>query len=309
MVCRIDLPPCCVINGMQTSIFSSPRARRTLALSLALLVIGLIFWTPTLFGQTPAYKVLVFTNVQDDPSDPARERFHADSVAAGITVITQLGAANNFTVDVTDNPADFNAAKLSQYKAVVFLSPEGQTLTDSQKTAFENYITGGGGFVGIHGAMYMARFSWPWYRDLIGASPASGQPPIPANLVTVNVIDRTHPSTKHLPAMWDRRDEWYNFGVVEPEITVLATLDESDYTGGTMNNNHPIAWYRAMGTGRSWYTGGGHYAANWDEPLFRQHVLGGIQWAARMDASPPSPTPTTTPTSPKNKGYLPLVVK
>ncbi|MFZ9916464.1 MAG: ThuA domain-containing protein, partial [Phycisphaerales bacterium] len=31
---------------------------------------------------------------------------------------------------------------------------------------------------------------------------------------------------------------------------------------------------------RSWYTGGGHTKESYSEPLFRQHIEGGILWAA-----------------------------
>lgn len=293
---------------------------RALTLSLALIIMALIVITPTLSGAaTPAFKVLIFKNT------PALERFHADSVAAGIAAIQQMGAdpANNFGVDVTDQPTDFNAAKLAQYKAVIFMSPEGQTLTASQKTAFEAFIEGGGGFVGIHGAMYMERTTWPWYRDLVGAVPKGGGPPIAQ--ATVRVINKNHPSTASLPDAWSRNDEWYGFQSVSANVTVLANVDETTYDcqNHCMNGNHPIAWYQAMASGRAWYTGGGHAATNWNnEPLFRQHVLGGILWAAGQPSqATPTVTTTTTTVTPTAtvtttpipnlpvKRFLPLLVK
>ena len=35
-----------------------------------------------------------------------------------------------------------------------------------------------------------------------------------------------------------------------------------------------------MGRGRAWYTGGGHTAGAYAEPLFRAHLLGGVLYAA-----------------------------
>ena len=63
-------------------------------------------------------------------------------------------------------------------------------------------------------------------------------------------------------------------------MRVLALLDESTYSGGSMGARHPIAWCRRFQGGRSWYTGGGHTAASYAEPRFRCHLLGGIRWAA-----------------------------
>ena len=43
-----------------------------------------------------------------------------------------------------------------------------------------------------------------------------------------------------------------------------------------MGADHPIAWSHAVGRGRAWYTGGGHTAESYAEPLFRAHLLGGV---------------------------------
>ena len=82
-----------------------------------------------------------------------------------------------------------------------------------------------------------------------------------------------------LPDRWQRFDEWYNFKSIVPGIRVLATLDESTYTGGVHGENHPIAWYQQLGCGRSWYTALGHTVESFREPLFLQHLLGGLQYA------------------------------
>jgi type 1 glutamine amidotransferase len=64
---------------------------------------------------------------------------------------------------------------------------------------------------------------------------------------------------------------------------VLATVDESTYTGGTMGADHPLVWAHATtGGGRAIYTAMGHTIDSWGDPLFRQHVVGAIRWAAGM---------------------------
>lgn len=47
-----------------------------------------------------------------------------------------------------------------------------------------------------------------------------------------------------------------------------------------MNGDHPIAWCKSYGGGRSFYTGGGHTKESYTEAAFRQHLLGGLRYAA-----------------------------
>jgi hypothetical protein len=55
--------------------------------------------------------------------------------------------------------------------------------------------------------------------------------------------------------------------------------------------DHPIAWYHEYDGGRAWYTGRGHEGSAYEEPLFKQHLLGGMLYAAAL------PTATACRTS------------
>jgi cytochrome c len=202
--------------------------------------------------------------------------FAHDSRPAGIEAIRTLGSRNGFVVKATESTAAFR--RLERYAAVVFLSTTGDVLGAREQTALRRYVRGGGGFVGVHSAAD-TEHGWPWYGTLIGARFLSHPAIQPA---TVRVVDRSHPSTRGLPRVWERTDEWYDFAASpRGDVRVLATLDESTYTGGRMGADHPIAWCRSVGRGRSWYTAGGHTSESYAEPLFRSHLLGGIRWAAR----------------------------
>jgi len=61
---------------------------------------------------------------------------------------------------------------------------------------------------------------------------------------------------------------------------VLATPDEATYSGGKMGSGHPIAWCQMIDGGRGLYTAMGHSVESHAEPLFRLHLLGGIESAA-----------------------------
>lgn len=243
--------------------------------------------SPTGVPATPTttnapFKILVFSKTA---------AFRHDSIPQGIAAIKELGTQHGFAVDTSEDGAAFTDQNLAQYKAVIFLSTTGDVLNDAQQATFERYIRAGGGYVGIHAASD-TEYNWPWYGQLVGAyfkdHPAIQQ-------ASVRVEDRSQPSTVHLPELWARTDEWYNFRAnPRPQVQVLATLDETSYAGGNMGD-HPIAWQHPFDGGRAWYTGGGHTRESFADPAFRLHVLGGIQYAAGVAEAP---TPTATPQPP-----------
>lgn len=201
--------------------------------------------------------------------------FYHTSIPAGITAIQKLGLENGFDVDTTKNAALFNAKNLKKYAAVVFLSTTGDVFNDEQQAAFEEYIRTGGGYAGIHAATD-TEYGWPWYGRLAGAwfinHPAQQE-------AALNVINTNTIATKHLPEVWKRKDEWYNFKEIGPDLNVLIKIDESSYKGGANGDNHPMSWYHDFDGGRSFYTALGHVDESYTDPLFLKHILGGIQYA------------------------------
>jgi cytochrome c len=221
----------------------------------------------------PRFAVLVFSKTTG---------FRHDSIPQGIAAIEALGTEHAFAVDSTEDATWFSDAVLARYKVVVFLSTTGDVLDTGEKAAFERYIRSGGGFVGIHSASD-TEYGWPWYGRLVGAWFAS-HPQI--QRATVHIANPDHPSTKGLPTRWERTDEWYNFrSNPRGAVQVLATLDEATYSGGAMGADHPIVWCQEMDGGRSWYTAMGHTKESYAEPLFRLHLLGGIESAAGVAGS------------------------
>jgi type 1 glutamine amidotransferase len=90
-----------------------------------------------------------------------------------------------------------------------------------------------------------------------------------------------HPTTSFLPGVWRRRDEWYDYKAnPRSRVQVLATVDEGTYQGGRMGSDHPITWCHEFGGGRSWYTGMGHTAETYADPLFMRMIAEAIVWVA-----------------------------
>ncbi|WP_433214161.1 ThuA domain-containing protein [Dactylosporangium sp. CS-047395] len=249
----------------------------------AVLVGSLLVGAPAAQAADPAYDVLVFSKTAG---------FRHDAIPAGIQAVRDLGAANNFTVTATEDASVFTAAGLAPYEAVVFMSTTGDVLNDAQQTAFESYIRGGGGYVGVHAAAD-TEYSWPFYGQLVGAWFAS-HPAI--QQVNSRTEDRANPATAHLPQVWTRTDELYNYQT-NPRATVhvLATLDESSYSGGTMGGDHPITWCKTIDSGRSFYTGFGHTQESYADGNFRNQLLGGIRYASKRAQADCRPETGYTP--------------
>jgi type 1 glutamine amidotransferase len=203
--------------------------------------------------------------------------YHHSCIPLGITAIQKLGEANHFAVDTTTDSLRFTKKNLKKYAAVIFLCPTGKVFGPEQEEAFKNYIQQGGGFVGIHSATD-CEYGWPWYGQLTGAYFKSHPKQQEARLMIVN---KNHPSTAGMPDSWVRMDEWYNFRDLNPDITVLIKIDESSYTGGENGSNHPISWYHEFDGGRAFYTALGHVDESYADPIFLNHLLGGIEWAMK----------------------------
>ena len=217
---------------------------------------------------TPDRRVLVFS---------ATAGFRHASIPDAVAALRRLGAENGFAVDATEDATVFADAQLSAYDAIVFALTTGDVLDAAQQEALQRYVRRGGGFVGIHSASD-TEHGWSWYGELVGAffvrHPAVAS-------ATVDVADGVHPSTRGLPARWTRVDEWYEFDRnPRDRVHVLATVDEATYAGGTMGADHPIAWCRFFDGGRTWYTAMGHTSESYADPLFLEHLLGGIRFAA-----------------------------
>ncbi|MEZ0291129.1 MAG: ThuA domain-containing protein [Solirubrobacteraceae bacterium] len=217
---------------------------------------------------------------------------HTECIPSGTVAIAQMAQRNGFTVDATENAADFNDANLAKYDVVIFLCTTGDVLNATQQAAFERYIQGGGGYAGIHSASD-TEYDWSWYGGLVGAyfrdHPGVAGVNQQFQQATINVEDRKSAATKRLPAQWTREEEWYNFRTNPREdVHVLMSVDESTYDprgysvpgGSPPMGDHPISWCHDYDGGRAFYTALGHRGVYWDEPLLLSHVLGGIKMAA-----------------------------
>ncbi|MDW5289495.1 ThuA domain-containing protein [Formosa sp. PL04] len=215
-----------------------------------------------------ADQVLVFSKT---------EGYRHQSIELGVKTLEELGAENNFVITHTEDAKVFNSEALKAYKLVIFLNTTGDVLNNQQQDAFKTFINNGGSYLGVHAASD-TEYDWSWYGQLVGAYFVSHPKSCEANLI---ITDANHQSTKHLDAEWEHFDEWYNFKNISPDIKPLIMLDETSYEGGENGDFHPIAWYQEFDGGRAFYTGLGHTLEAYEDPDFRLHLLGGIDYCLK----------------------------
>lgn len=235
-------------------------------LASCLVFLALISVSFISFRKTP--RVLVFSLTM---------KFHHASIPKGVAAIQQLGSEHHFSVDTTTDASLFTRDNLKKYAAVIFLNTTGDVLNEEQQLAFQQYIRSGGGFVGVHAASD-TEYDWPWYNQLVGAYFKSHPKQQEAVL---HIVDSKHPATQHLPTEWKRKDEWYNFKSIQPNLHILITIDEKTYTGGENGDMHPMAWYHDFDGGHAFYTELGHTDESYVDPLYLQHLYGGLLYAMR----------------------------
>ncbi len=167
--------------------------------------------------------------------------------------------------------------------------------TTEQRTALEDYIRGGGGYMGVHYASWSVGQSEhdvnPFYARLVGAA-SEGHPENPAvRPGRVVVKDTEHPLTAGLPESFTRSDEWYDWVVnPAPNVRTLLEADESSYGMGRQGTSHPITWCQEIDAGRSWFSAMGHEGTAYSEPVIRTQMRNGLAYSAGLlpaDCSPP----------------------
>jgi cytochrome c len=242
--------------------------------------------TSTTALETPANTVtdtVTGTVTDEDLTDFGVLVFHRtagfvhESIPAGIASLTELGIAGGFTVTATDDAAVFADDSLAAFRVIVFLNTTGDILIPEQEQAMERFIRAGGGFIGVHAAAD-TEYDWAWYSGLVGAAFKSHPAPQPG---LVEVLPIEHPITIGAPTEFVSHEEWYDFqSFPSPSVTILATVDEGSYTGGTMGDVHPIVWAHEYDGGRAAYLAFGHDAAAFDDPPVRLMLAQAIEWTS-----------------------------
>ncbi|MBM4039638.1 MAG: ThuA domain-containing protein [Planctomycetes bacterium] len=161
------------------------------------------------------------------------------------------------------------------------------------RKAFMDWVNAGGGIAAIHFAI-AANPKWPEFGELIGGK-FTGHPW--NEEIGVMIDDKDSP----LVAAWEGKqfrvaDEIYQYGAPfdRARCRVLVSLDPERTNMGVRwinqpDNDWPLAWVKAVGKGRIWYTSFGHRADLFWNPQLLQFYLDGVQFATGDLDAPTEP--------------------
>ena len=227
-------------------------------------------------------RLLLFEKIVGFKDTPSVNAAHAAFVA--------MAERKGWAIAVTEKAGAFNPATLRQFDAVIWNNVSGDVLTLSQRRAFQNWLTKGGAFLGVHGTGGDPVYFWDWYADKLLGARFMGHPAALHFQDARVVVDKSHPISAVLPAEWTMNDEWYSFKT-NPRAAgarVIATLDESTYKPEglpgpgqdlRMGADHPIAWTNCIGKGRMFYSAIGHRPETYSEPHYVAMLEAAIEWA------------------------------
>jgi type 1 glutamine amidotransferase len=218
---------------------------------------------------------------------------HSGSIDASKLVFANLAKKNNWFLYQTEEGGVFNAQQLAKFSIVIFNNSTGRVLNDDQQKALEQYVENGGNLIGIHGAGDNSHH-WNWYvQNLLGAEFSHHSLKMPFEKTSVLVDSQADSSlVLGIANNWVRADEWYVFldNPRKKDFNILYTINgelidpkanipflASDKNFG-MGKDHPVAWCKQIGKGKTFYTSMGHDETAWKDENFVKLIENGMKW-------------------------------
>jgi quinoprotein glucose dehydrogenase len=195
-------------------------------------------------------------------------------------------------------PRGSRMQNLDYFDAVLFYTNGELSLTDRQKQALLDFIAQDGkGFIGVHTAAITAA-AWPEYARMLGGFFDNH----PWNVSSARlIVERPEsPMMRGFASGEALVDEHYQM-LPQPysraDVDVLARLDPDSVDLANpgvhrADRDFPVAWTRAYGKGRVFYSYIGHTDEAWDDPRVLTMYREAIRWAMQGgDAPQPHPMP------------------
>ena len=228
------------------------------------------------------------------PHSARSPRFdHKEARAEARTVFAELADRHQWVFTQSSESEVFTTDGLEGIDVIIFDNNSGLLFDDSEKNAFEGWVRNGGGVVGIHGASHAHKgvgdeneADWPFWYGLWGVLHDTGPKDGPqgrrgyADWIVMEAEDERW--TRHLPKRWQlEMVEWYfwNYHANFDRVQIIASAEVKRNQPG-LPDDYPVTWCQEYQGGRVWYTNMGHYAENYRQKEFVQHVLDGIAWVA-----------------------------
>jgi type 1 glutamine amidotransferase len=250
-------------------------------------------------------KLLVFT---------LSKGFVHDSIPLAAKTFELLGKKTGaFEATMIDDPQMFAPDKLQQFDAVMMDNTCGTPLVDQGlRSSLLEFVRGGKGLSGIHGAADAFYNNWPEYGEMMGGYFAGH----PFGPITVKLDDPASPINAAFKGKgFEFVDEIYTFRAPysRQKLHILLSVDwqksdkarqaaaklaESKRWTPRPDNDYALSWIHQYGQGRVFYCAFGHrHDIFWDRAIL-EHLLAGLQYALgdlQADATPSDKTAAAPP--------------
>ena len=202
---------------------------------------------------------------------------------------------------MTDGKPASGGPSLASVDAIFFLGHREIELDAQQKADLLAFVHDDGkGFVAAHTAT-TAFGAWPEFGEMLGGRFDNH----PWNTVEAPVIteDPSFPAVRHMPAMFDLREEFYQTKEWSREkIRVVLRLDTSKLPMNpnvhSTNGDFPLAWAKTYGKGRVFYSALGHDRKTWDNSDVYQMYFEALKWSLGITQGDATPRAMPAPPTP-----------
>lgn len=227
----------------------------------------------------------------DSESSPRFD--HTEARKEAQRVFPELAKKHGWNFTQSSDSEIFTDEGLQDIDVIILDNNTGILFNEEERMAFEKWVRNGGGVVGIHGATHAHKgidenneAEWPFWYGLWGVLHKTGPKEGPQGrrgyadrIMSVNASDDW---TQSLPEEWIfDKVEWY-FWNYHPDFSSKEIIAAADVKTNQplLPEYYPVTWSQEYKGGRVWYTNMGHYAENFRQKEFIQHLLDGINWAA-----------------------------
>lgn len=234
----------------------------------------------------------------------AARGFQHDSIPDAMGTIWRMGRESgtweaSLRTDyelITKKDIGRNARNLDGFDALVLASSTGEmALSDDQKRDLLSFVHDDGkGLVGVHAALD-ANYKWPEYAELIGGW--FDEHPWDTFDAPILLEDPGFPAVRHFPRAFTKRDEIYQARQWSREkVNVLLRLDETrlDFQNPRVHRtdrDFAVAWAKAYGKGRVFYSTLGHTRESWNDTDVQKMYFEAIKWVLGLTEGSTQPHP------------------
>lgn len=229
----------------------------------------------------------------DSPTSPRFD--HTEAREEARIVFPELAKQQTWNFTQSSDSLIFTDEGLEAIDVIILDNNTGILFDESERLAFERWVRSGGGVIGIHGATHAHKginenneADWPFWYGLWGVLHKSGpqEGPLGRRGYADPIYSVNHSTSwsTNLPQQWVfDKVEWYfwNYheGFSDKEIIAVAGVKTNQ---PELPEYYPVSWCHEYEGGRVWYTNMGHYAENFRQDEFIQHLLDGIHWVAKQ---------------------------